>query len=298
MLPRRTLGRTGLEVTQLGFRAQDARAQQHSNGQAVSDEQAQALLNAVVDSGINLIDTGCDSPGIERQIGQAISSRRAEYYLAARCNAEASSAQKSSGFLDRLGESLKAMNTDHLDILQLQGANPARIESDGLLQAMTQAREQGLTRFLGVSTRLAHVSAFVKMGVFDTFQLTYSALERREEESITLVSNSGAGVIVFSDVAREVPSHVVHRSSPWDIWVSAGLDRLLDAGQTRMEFLLRFALSHPDCDTLLVDPAQPRHLEEDVAAARKGPLPEDVYEEAKRRLTGIGIASRRVPLPQ
>jgi aryl-alcohol dehydrogenase-like predicted oxidoreductase len=57
-----------------------------------------------------------------------------------------------------------------------------------------------------------------------------------------------------------------------------------------MEFLLRFTLSHPDLDTTIVGTINPAHLQDNLAAARKGPLPPDVYEEAKRRLAAAGSA--------
>ena len=77
-LPKRTLGRTGLEVTTLGFGAMELR-----NG--VSDKDAAALLNAVLDAGINFIDTSIDYGESEAHIGKHIANRRAEYYLASKC---------------------------------------------------------------------------------------------------------------------------------------------------------------------------------------------------------------------
>jgi aryl-alcohol dehydrogenase-like predicted oxidoreductase len=51
-----------------------------------------------------------------------------------------------------------------------------------------------------------------------------------------------------------------------------------------MEFMLRFTLSHPDMTTTIVGTLNPAHLADNLAAARKGPLPADQYGEAKRRL--------------
>jgi aryl-alcohol dehydrogenase-like predicted oxidoreductase len=53
---------------------------------------------------------------------------------------------------------------------------------------------------------------------------------------------------------------------------------------SRMEFMLRFTLSHPDVHSTIVGTANLEHLRANLEAARKGPLPPDVYEEAKRRL--------------
>jgi aryl-alcohol dehydrogenase-like predicted oxidoreductase len=67
-------------------------------------------------------------------------------------------------------------------------------------------------------------------------------------------------------------------------WDAAGLDDLLD-GASPTEFVLRFTLSHPDVHTTIVGTSDVGHLAANVAAARKGPLPADVYAEARRRLT-------------
>ena len=74
-----------------------------------------------------------------------------------------------------------------------------------------------------------------------------------------------------------------------DLWDEAGLDDVLD-GLTRMEFMLRFTLSHPGMTTTIVGTSNPAHLADNVAAAKKGPLPADQVSEAKRRLQAAAEA--------
>jgi len=63
------------------------------------------------------------------------------------------------------------------------------------------------------------------------------------------------------------------------------MEALLDeAGISRMEFILRFTLSHPGLSTTIVGTANPAHLAGNIATAEKGPLPPDLYEEARKRL--------------
>ena len=53
---------------------------------------------------------------------------------------------------------------------------------------------------------------------------------------------------------------------------------------SRQEFVLRFTLSHPGLSTTIVGTANPDHLRANLAVAERGPLPDDLYREAKRRL--------------
>src|SRR5882757_39812 len=84
-LTKRTLGRTGLSVTQLGFGAMDVRGSRIWGGRPVTEEQANTILNAVLDAGINFIDTANDYGRSEEFIGKYISGRRDEFYIATKC---------------------------------------------------------------------------------------------------------------------------------------------------------------------------------------------------------------------
>src|SRR5580700_11302446 len=80
---RRTLGRTGADVTILSYGAMELRGQ--PRGPEISGEDAGCLLNAVLDSGINLIDTSPDYGRSEELIGTYIGHRRDEFFLASKC---------------------------------------------------------------------------------------------------------------------------------------------------------------------------------------------------------------------
>ncbi len=79
-LPTTTLGRIGLEVTKLGYGAMELRGPDAtgSQGPGVSDEDAERVLNAVLDAGINFVDTSPDYGRSEELIGRFISKRRSE----------------------------------------------------------------------------------------------------------------------------------------------------------------------------------------------------------------------------
>jgi aryl-alcohol dehydrogenase-like predicted oxidoreductase len=63
------------------------------------------------------------------------------------------------------------------------------------------------------------------------------------------------------------------------------MDALLsEAGMSHMEFILRFTLSHPGLSTTIVGTSNPAHLASNIAMAAKGPLPADLYDEARKHL--------------
>ena len=82
-LPTRQLGRTGLSVTMMGYGAMELRG--GPRGREAEPQHSEMVLNSVLDSGINFIDTSIDYGQSEELIGKYISHRRADYYLATKC---------------------------------------------------------------------------------------------------------------------------------------------------------------------------------------------------------------------
>lgn len=288
------LGRTGFEVTKLGYGAMELRGPRVWDGRAVSDEQAGRILNAVLDAGINFIDTSSDYGMSEDFIGRHISQRRDEYYLATKCGClvvykddhdEVSHQWTKENLLRNIENSLERMKTDYIDIWQLHNPTIEQIQENDLLDVMAQVKSEGKIRSIGISTTLPYSNTFIKWDIFDTFQIPYSALQREHEDLITAVAKMGAGTIIRGGVAQGELG-ISYRAMPerWKIWERAKLGDLRAPNESRTAFLLRFTLSHPSLHTTIVGTLNPEHLVENLKAANKGPLPTDVYAEAKRRL--------------
>ena len=301
-LPTRQLGRTGLQVTTLGYGAMEIRGA--PRGRDVTDAQAETILHAVLDAGINYIDTSIDYGVSEERIGRYIGDRRAEYYLASKCGCLVGAPPAPRGqtsphvftrdnILRGVEQSLLRMRTDHLDVLQFH-ISPSRqtLEKDGALETVLELKRSGATRFIGMSGTLPHLVDHVAMGVFDVFQIPYSAVEREHEAIIGAAARGGAGIVVRGGAAKGAPTEGKHEGVQWDRWQKVRLDDLLD-GMTPMEFVLRFTFTHPDLHTNIVGTIDPAHLRHNVEVVKRGPLPVDVYAEAKRRLDAAG--SRPAP---
>jgi aryl-alcohol dehydrogenase-like predicted oxidoreductase len=300
-IEKRPLGRTGTDVTILGYGAMELRGQPH--GPAIDDEDAGRLLNAVLDGGIDLIDTAIDYGRSEELIGRYLGHRRDEYFLASKCGCllQAPSGTRppfphdySPGNV-RAGveQSLRRLGTDRLDLVQVHmSPSRAQMEADDTVETLQSLRDEGKVRFIGMSGILPNLPDHIAMRVFDVFQIPYSAVQREHEELITTAAATGAGTLIRGGAARGAPAEDKDWSrGPLGLaegegqhrWESSGVDDLLD-GMTRMEFVLRFTLSHPDLSSTIVGTSQISHLQANLAVAEKGPLPADLYRQAKRRL--------------
>jgi aryl-alcohol dehydrogenase-like predicted oxidoreductase len=295
----RTLGRTGINVTALGYGAMELRGA--PRGREITPEQAQTVLGSVLDSGINYIDTSIDYGQSEELIGRFAAGRRTEFTLATKCGCVVGKPSAPAGernphiftrenILAGIDQSLARLKTDYVDVLQFH-ASPSRetLEEHDAIQTVLDLKRAGKVRFIGMSATLPNLEDHIAMGVFDVFQIPYSALQREHEEVISRAAKAGAGIIIRGGVARGGPADDKQQANALDLWQKAGLDDLLD-GMTRMEFMLRFTLTHPDLHTTIVGTINPQHLQANLAASQRGPLPADVYEEAKRRLAAAGSA--------
>ena len=144
-LPKRTLGRTGLNVTALGYGALELRGMVGGVGRPLTSGQPERILNALLDAGINYIDVALDYGEAESHIGRCIASRRKEFFLASKCGCPLDVRKFSPSERTRFGvplprlhdysrdniinaceQSLRRLKTDYLDVIQFH-FSPASI---------------------------------------------------------------------------------------------------------------------------------------------------------------------------
>jgi aryl-alcohol dehydrogenase-like predicted oxidoreductase len=297
----RPLGHTGTDVTILGYGAMELRGA--PRGPAVDDDQAAQVLNAVLDGGINLIDTSPDYGRSEELIGRYVGHRRDEYFLASKCGCPLDPPAgatppfahdyRPENIRAGIERSLRRLDTDRLDLLQVHmSPSRAQMEADDTVATLIALRAEGKTRFIGMSGILPHLVDHLSMGVFDVFQIPYSVVQREHENLITQAAKAGAGTLIRGGAARGAPAEDKGwQQGPLGLpegegqrrWETSGLDDLLgDMG--RLEFVLRYTLSHPGLSSTIVGTSSPEHLRANLAFTEKGPLPPDVYESVQERL--------------
>src|SRR4029077_9707175 len=237
-LPKRQLGRTGLQVTMLGYGAMELRGAPRARD--ISEAQAETILGAVLDAGINYIDPSIDYGLSEERIGRHIAHRRHDYYLASKCGClvgapPAPRGERSQHVFSReniiagVEQSLRRMKTDYLDLVQFH-ISPSKqaLEADRALDAVMELKAAGKVRFIGMSGTLPHLRDHIAMGVFDVFQIPYSAVERENEAAISEAAVAGAGIVMRGGAAKGAPSAGKQSGMQWDRWQRAHIDDLLD----------------------------------------------------------------------
>jgi len=142
--PQRTLGKTGVRVPLIGY----GTAPLGKN--TISRSHAVRCLNHAIDQGVTYLDTSPDY-GSEPHVGEVMKTRRDEVFLATKINR-----RSRAGVLDELKESLRKLQTDHVDLIQVHAiAAMADVEMalapDGAVAALLEAKAQGLVRFIGIT---------------------------------------------------------------------------------------------------------------------------------------------------
>jgi aryl-alcohol dehydrogenase-like predicted oxidoreductase len=305
------LGRTGLQVTRLGYGSLNLGGKGTRSARYVDPATAERVLNVALDSGINLIDTAPDYGEAEEVIGRYLSNRRDEYFLASKCGCPVGALSAlppppngprphnytPDNIRAGVDQSLGRMGTDHLDLVQIhESPTAAAMEANDSIATLLQLRQEGKVRFIGISSTLPNVVEHLSMDVFDSFQLPYSALQPEYETIIDQAAAKGVGVIIRGGMAQGSIATTPEAAPPHrqdqvraqnDLWARSAVDEVLE-GMSPMEFMLRYTLTHPGVTSVIVGTANPAHLADNLAAASRGPLPGSVYDQARRRLAEAG----------
>ena len=183
----RTLARTGLEVSEVGF------------GCMITSDAS--VITRAADLGVSLFDTarGYQGGNNERLVGTALGGRREDIVLSTK-----SGAGTGPEALAELDESLKQIGTDCVDIWYLHGKSSADAITDDLREAQERAREQGKIRFAGVSLHAGHdevIPAAIEKKL-DVVLMTYNfTMGERMETLLSSLHAAGVGVVAMKTQA-------------------------------------------------------------------------------------------------
>ncbi len=287
-MQKRKFGNTGLEVTPLGFGGAPI-------GFLDTDkERSSEILNLLLDSGVNLIDTAAVYAGSEEMIGNTISKRRDEFILVSKCGGqipESDDPAWSPALITKtIDRSLLRLKTDQLDVMLLHSCDLETLKKGDALAALVKARDEGKIRFPGYSgdnEAVAHAATLEDIAVIQTSiniadQVNIDGLLPKAREN-------NKGVMVKRPIANAAWKNLNDQQGMYKNYAKTYTERLqkmklnpADLGFEGApeiiwpEIALRFTISQPGVHVAIIGTTNPHNTQSNIQAAEKGPLPDDV----------------------
>lgn len=267
----RTLGRTGLEISVVGVGTWQFGGEW---GRTYTKEDAASVLAAAQDVGINFIDTAeCYGDHLaEELIGQNVGAERDRWFIATKWGHKFHACFKrdrcfgASDLMSQLEGSLRALHTDHVDLLQFHSGSDDEFADEAMWAAAAKAKEQGKVRFIGNSIgandNVGQVDQSTRYGV-DVIQVIYNRLQREPEAAVfPSCQRQDLGVLARVPLAsgflsgKYKPGHVFPADDVREVWMKDGRDAKLreveriaaeevPAGVAMAQWALAWVLKNP-----------------------------------------------------
>ena len=284
-MERRRLGNTDMVVSVLGFGGSEI-GYQSATGATVA-----RLLTGALDAGLNVIDTAECYDDSEILIGKAVGGRRREFYLFTKCGHGAGwrANWRPKALRKSIERSLQRLGTDHLDLIQLHSCSLAELRRGDVIDALEQARQRGLTRYIGYSGDGQAARFAIECGRFDTLQTSVSIADQEAIElTLPLARARKIGVIAKRPIANVAWQYKKKPAESYyqDYWSRL---RALDYPFTRGEAdiavatALRFTLTVPGVHTAIVGTAKPERWQHNAALLEAGALSSSEFERIRAR---------------
>jgi aryl-alcohol dehydrogenase-like predicted oxidoreductase len=269
---RRALGRTGLQVSALGFGAGPVGTPE------LPESEAATLLHGVLDAGINLLDTAPSYGLSEERIGRHLSGRRQEFLLSTKCGYGVPGVEDWTGPCITQGVelALRRLRTDVLDLVHFHSCPIDILERPGVVEALTRAVEQGKVRVAAYSGDNAPLEWALHSGRFGSVQLSVNVFDQRAlERALPVAQEKGIGVIAKRPLGNAPWRFPSRPEAPdvatyWERMRAMGLDT---GGLDWSELALRFAAFVPGVASCIVGTTRLENLRRNVQALEQGPLP-------------------------
>src|SRR6059058_4387338 len=254
-MEQRRLGKTDMVASVLGFGGSEI------GYQRVSGRTVERLLGSALDAGLNIIDTAECYDDSETLIGRAVVARRREFYLFTKCGHARGwdrADWRPAPLLASVERSLKRLATDYLDLVQLHSCSLAELRRGDAIGALEQARERGLTRYIGYSGDGEAARYAVESGRFDTLQTSVSIADQEAIElSLPLARERAMGVIAKRPLANAAwryarkPAESYHQTY-WSRLRTLDYEFLKAGPDTAVGTALNFTLGVPGVHTAIV----------------------------------------------
>lgn len=294
----RRLGSSGLQVSAIGLGT-------NTVGPDLDEAATEAVIARLLDVGANFIDTAdVYSRGVsESHIGKALISlgRRSEVVLATKCGIAMSDKPNDAGasrqhITDSVNNSLRRLQTDYIDLLQIHRADP-NTPIEETLRALDDLVKAGKIRYIGCSNYAAwqlvealHTSQANLLSRYVSIQPEYNIVSRAiEPEIVPVCLKYGVGIIPYSPLAGGFLTGKYHKGEPrpadarggkrpgpfFDRWLTDrnydALDKLTvfakERGHTTAELAIAWLLARPGVSVVIVGASRAEQVEANAKAA-------------------------------
>lgn len=260
-----------MQVSALGFGAM------HLNDDRVSEAEAGHLLNAVLDLGVNLIDTARGYGMSEERIGRHIAHRRNEYVLSTKVGYGIPGVPDWTYdcIIAGVDAALARMRTDVLDIVHLHSCPLHVLQQGDVIRGLEDCKQRGKLRVVAYSGDNAELEWSIASGRFGSVQTSLSICDQQSiPHRLSQMQNKGMGVIAKRPIAGAVWKQssrpdAYAEGKYWDRWNTMGLD---PHGLDWTELALRFAAHLPGVASCIVGTGKLAHFQSNLAIVDKGPL--------------------------
>ncbi|HSF44349.1 MAG TPA: aldo/keto reductase [Chitinophagaceae bacterium] len=277
------LGRSDLNISRIGFGCMSL----STSKEAESLE----MIHRAIESGINYFDTAdmYDKGTNEMLLGKALRTKRDQVIIATKVGnqwrADGSGWDwnpRREYILAAIDESLKRLQTDHIDLYQLHGGT---IDDpiDETIDAFEHLKKQGKIRFYGISSiRPNVIREWVARSGLSTVMMQYSLLDRRpEEEALPLLLKHEIGVLARGPMAQGLlvgkPAKDYQGKTAFQVNEIASFirDQKVSASALSIQYVLR----HPSISAAVVGIRTKKHLTDALEAISATPVPESLYQQ-------------------
>lgn len=301
----RTLGRTGLQVSEIGFGAWGIGK---SEWIGAEDEESLRALHRAIDLGVTFIDTALayGDGHSERLVGQVVRERSERVYVAtkvppknlewpARPGVPVEEVFPGKYVQECAEQSLKNLGLETVDLLQFHVWNDEWVGRGDWLEAVQRLKQQGKIRFFGVSIndhQPANALKLIETGLVDTVQVIYNIFDQSpEDELFPACQRHQVGVIVRvpldeGGLTGKITPDTTFPPGDFRNEYFAGdrkrevyqrVQRIVEDLGISMdempETALRFTLSHPAVSTVIPGMRSVRNVERNCAAGDGKGLP-------------------------
>ena len=292
-MEKRAFGNTGLEVTPLGFGGAPI-------GMLDTEEsRTDIILNLLLDSGVNLIDTAASYYGSEDLIGKTIGHRRDEFILVSKCGGEFDEfddpAWSPAVITKTIDRSLQRLKTDRLDVMLLHTCDLETLQKGDALAALVKARDAGKIRFPGYSGDNETVAYAATLEDVKVIQTSINITDQVNIDGLLPgARENNIGVMVKRPIANAAWKKLSDQQGMYKDYAKTYTERLqkmnlnpADLGFDGApeivwpEIALRFTISQPGVHVAIIGTTNPDNARANIAVAEKGPLPDEVVKKIR-----------------